>query len=107
MDACFGTACKSLQTGRPRFGTECESMFVFIASGELGHQFHVMDEEAVLLSLDHPFASERRFASLLVRDNALAESLTAGFEGLWQQALKNLREVRLLPRRDSVSSPPT
>ena len=76
-------------------------------SGELGHQFHVMDEETVLLSLDHPFASERRFASLLVRDNALAESLTAGFEGLWQQALRNLREVRLLPRRDSMRSPPT
>lgn len=73
-------------------------------SGELGHQFHVMDEETVLLSLDHPFASERRFASLLVRDSALAESLAAGFETLWEQALRNLREVRLLPRRDSAPS---
>ena len=76
-------------------------------SGELGHQFHVMDEETVLLSLDHPFASERRFASLLVRDNALADSLTAGFEALWRKALKNLREVRLMPWRDSVTSRPT
>jgi HTH-type transcriptional regulator, sugar sensing transcriptional regulator len=76
-------------------------------SGELGHQFHVMDEETVLLSLDHPFASERRFASLLVRDKALADSLTAGFEALWRRALKDLREVRLLPRRDSARPQPT
>ena len=69
-------------------------------SGELGHQFHVMDEETVLLSLDHPFASERRFASLFVRDKELADSLTAGFEALWRRALKSLREVRLLPRRE-------
>lgn len=73
-------------------------------SGELGHQFHVMDEDTVLLSLDHPFASERRFASLLIRDSALVESLAAGFEALWEQALRNLREVRLLPRRDSAPS---
>ena len=73
-------------------------------SGELGHQFHVMDDDIVLLSLDHPFASERRFASLLVRDSALAESLVAGFEALWDQALRNLREVRLLPRRVSAAS---
>ncbi len=54
--------------------------------------------------MSFPFAPERRFASLLVRDTALAESLTAGFEALWRKALRNLREVRLLPRRDSAMS---
>jgi HTH-type transcriptional regulator, sugar sensing transcriptional regulator len=68
-------------------------------SGELGHPFHVMDEDTVVLSLDHPFVPEGRFASLLVRDRALADSLAEGFDALWQRALKDLREVRLLPRR--------
>jgi hypothetical protein len=40
----------------------------------------------------------RRFASLLVRDRALAQSLADGFEALWQKALKSLGEVRFLPR---------
>lgn len=68
-------------------------------SGELGHPFHVVDEEMVILSLDHPFVPEGRFASLLVRDRALADSLAQGFEALWQKALKDLGEVRFLPRR--------
>lgn len=68
-------------------------------SGELGHPFHVVDEDMVILSLDHPFVPEGRFASLLVRDGALADSLAQGFEALWQKALKDLGEVRFLPRR--------
>ena len=36
-------------------------------SGELGHPFHVVDDDTVVLPLDHPFVKEGRFASLLVR----------------------------------------
>jgi sugar-specific transcriptional regulator TrmB len=68
-------------------------------SGELGHPFHVVDEDSVILSLDHPFVPEGRFASLLVRDRALADSLAQGFDALWQKALRDLGEVRFLPRR--------
>jgi hypothetical protein len=68
-------------------------------SGELGHPFHVIDEETVILSLDHPFVPEGRFASLLVRDRGLAESLASGFETLWEKALRDLREIRFHPRR--------
>ena len=67
-------------------------------SGELGHPFHVVDEEVVILSLDHPFVPEGRFASLLVRDRSLAESLEQGFETLWQKALRDLREIKFYPR---------
>ena len=68
-------------------------------SGEMGHPFHVIDGETVILSLDHPFVPEGRFASLLVTDRALAESLSTGFEALWQKAMRDLREVKLSPRR--------
>ncbi len=54
-------------------------------SGEMGHPFHVLDDETVILSLDHPFVPEGRFASLLVQDRELAASLTQGFETLWQR----------------------
>lgn len=67
-------------------------------SGEMGHPFHVIDGETVILSLDHPFVPEGRFASLLVSDRSLAASLGTGFESLWQKGLKDLREVRLHPR---------
>ena len=67
-------------------------------SGELGHPFHVIDEDLVVLSLDHPFVAEGRFASLLVRDAALAQSLAEGFEALWQKALRDLREISIDPR---------
>ena len=67
-------------------------------SGEIGRPFHVMDDETVILSLDHPFAAETRFASLLVRDRALAASLSEGFENLWREAMRDLREVRMRPR---------
>ena len=66
-------------------------------SGEMGHPFHVIDDEAVILSLDHPFVAEGRFASLLVRDRPLAESLIQGFDALWERALRDLREVRFMP----------
>jgi hypothetical protein len=44
--------------------------------------FHVVDDETVVLPLDHPFVKEGRFASLLVRDRELAESLSEGFQEL-------------------------
>ena len=68
-------------------------------SGELGHPFHVLDDDAVILSLDHPFVPEGRFASLMVRDLGLAEKLASGFEGLWNEAMHDLREIRFDPRR--------
>jgi predicted dithiol-disulfide oxidoreductase (DUF899 family) len=67
-------------------------------SGELGHPFHVVDDETVVLPLDHPFVKEGRFASLLVRDRELADSLAEGFQELWRKAMKNLREVQVDPR---------
>jgi hypothetical protein len=71
-------------------------------SGELGHPFHVMDEDTVILSLDHPFVPEGRFASLLVRERTLAESLAQGFETLWERTLRDLRELRFFPRGGSA-----
>src|SRR5712692_5786011 len=62
-------------------------------SGELGHPFHVVDDDLVILSLDHPFIPEGRFASLLVRDQELAQKLAEGFQKLWSKAMRNLREI--------------
>lgn len=73
-------------------------------SGELGHPFHVVDEELVILPLDHPFVPEGRFASLLVRDRDLAQNLAQGFEGLWRKAMKSLQEINFDPRRPSSES---
>jgi HTH-type transcriptional regulator, sugar sensing transcriptional regulator len=70
-------------------------------SGELGHPFHVVDEDTVVLPLDHPFVPESRFASLLIRDRELAQKLAAGFEGLWRKAMRSLQEVDFDPRRPS------
>jgi hypothetical protein len=67
-------------------------------SGELGHPFHVVDDETVVLPLDHPFVKEGRFASLLVRDRELADSLAEGFLELWSKAMRNLREIQVDPR---------
>jgi hypothetical protein len=67
-------------------------------SGELGHPFHVVDEDTVVLPLDHPFVREGRFASLLVRDRELADSLAGGFQELWRKAMRSLREVSADPR---------
>lgn len=68
-------------------------------SGELGHPFHVIDDDSVILSLDHPFVPEGRFASLLVRDRALAGSLAEGFDALWERAMRDLAEIRMFPSR--------
>ena len=67
-------------------------------SGELGHPFHVVDDDTVVLPLDHPFVKEGRFASLLVRDRELADSLAEGFQELWRKAMKSLREIQVDPR---------
>ncbi|MDC8013696.1 TrmB family transcriptional regulator [Tahibacter soli] len=67
-------------------------------SGEIGHPFHVVDDDTVILALDHPFVGEGRFASLLVQDRALAGQLIEGFDALWTRALKDLREIRAWPR---------
>ncbi|MCC6538801.1 MAG: hypothetical protein IT162_14700 [Bryobacterales bacterium] len=67
-------------------------------SGEMGHPFHVVDEELVILSVDHPFVEGGRVASLLIRDRALAQRLSAGFEALWTKAMKSLREISFHPQ---------
>jgi sugar-specific transcriptional regulator TrmB len=74
-------------------------------SGELGHPFHVIDQEAVILSLDHPFVPDGRFASLLVHDRALAESLAQGFDALWERAMRDLAEIRFHPHASRESRP--
>src|SRR4030095_10192772 len=60
-------------------------------SGELGHPFHVVDDDTVIVPLDHPFVAEGRFASRLIRDRELAESLAEGFQTLWKKAMRSLR----------------
>ena len=67
-------------------------------SGELGHPFHVVDDEIVILCLDHPFIPEGRFASLLVRDKELARQLADGFKELWSKAMRDLREIDFHPQ---------
>ena len=59
--------------------------------------FHVVDEEVVILSVDHPFVPEGRVASLMVRDAALAKRLAEGFETLWAKAVRSLREIAFQP----------
>lgn len=66
-------------------------------SGELGHPFHVVDDDTLILSLDHPFIPEGRFASLLVRDKELVQRLGDGFETLWSKAMRDLREIDFHP----------
>ncbi len=68
-------------------------------SGEFGHPFHVVDEELVILSVDHPFVPQGRVASLMVRDAALAQRLAHGFETLWLKAMRNLREIAFQPAK--------
>lgn len=68
-------------------------------SGEMGHPFHVIDNEIVILCLDHPFISDGRFASLLVRDEELAGQLADGFKKLWAKAMRDIREIDFHPRR--------
>lgn len=67
-------------------------------SAELGHPFHVVDDDTVVLPLDHPFVREGRFASLLIRDRELADNLVEGFQELWRKAMRHLREIAVDPR---------
>ncbi len=73
-------------------------------SGELGHPFHVVDQDLVVLPLDHPFVPEGWFASLLVRDEDLARNLAQGFEALWRKAMRSLQEITFDPRRPQEPS---
>lgn len=73
-------------------------------SSELGHPFHVIDDDIVILSLDHPFIPEGRFASLLVRDKELSQRLADGFESLWTKAMRDLREIDFHPGRPAKQS---
>jgi HTH-type transcriptional regulator, sugar sensing transcriptional regulator len=66
-------------------------------SGELGHPFHVIDDEIVILSVDHPFVPQGRVASLMISDTAFANRLSTGFETLWGKAMKSLREIAFQP----------
>jgi len=66
-------------------------------SGELGHPFHVIDDETVILCVDHPFVPQGRVASLMIRDAAFAQRLSSGFEMLWGKAMKSLREISFQP----------
>lgn len=66
-------------------------------SGELGHPFHVIDDETVILCVDHPFVPQGRVASLMIRDAAFAQRLSSGFETLWGKAMKSLREISFQP----------
>ena len=77
--------------------TDLEQVTGFRYSGELGHPFHVVDDDMVILCQDHPFISEGRFASILVRDRGLADKLAEGFEKLWNKAMRNLKEISFHP----------
>jgi hypothetical protein len=73
-----------------------------VVSGELGHPFHVVDDDIVVLSLDHPFVPEGRFASLLVRDEELVQKIAAGIEKLWIKAMRDLREIDFHPAVQNI-----
>lgn len=68
---------------------------------EIGHPFHLIDEEQVVLAVDHPFAGDGRLASLLVHDQGLAGELAGGFETLWARALPDLAQIRAWPTSGS------
>lgn len=66
-------------------------------AGVLGHPFHVVDEDLVVLSLDNAFLPERRFASIMIRNESLAGALKTGFDGLWSKAMRSLTEIDVHP----------
>jgi HTH-type transcriptional regulator, sugar sensing transcriptional regulator len=80
-----------------KYKTQMEHVTGVRYSGELGHPFHVVDDDVVILSLDHPFVPEGRFASLLVRDKELVQKLADGFQKLWSKAMRDLREIDFHP----------
>jgi sugar-specific transcriptional regulator TrmB len=97
----FGFSYRSapqLQAFLKRYRLELRRVTGVRYSGELGHPFHVIDEETVIVPLDHPFVREGRYASLLVRDKDLAQSITGGFHELWRKAMHDLREINFDPR---------
>jgi sugar-specific transcriptional regulator TrmB len=49
--------------------------------------FHVVDDEVVILGIDHPLARSVRVASLLIRDRGFARDLLDGFENVWAKAV--------------------
>lgn len=67
-------------------------------AGLLGHPFHVIDGETVILSLDNPFLADRRFGSVMMKSKELAQPLTEGFEQLWRKSMKSLQEINFDPR---------
>lgn len=67
-------------------------------AGLLGHPFHVVDGETVILSLDNPFLTDRRFGSVMMKSKELAQPLTKGFEELWRKSMKSLQEISFDPR---------
>lgn len=80
------------------FRSELRSTTGVRYAGLLGHPFHVVDAETVILSLDNPFLSERRFGSVMMKSKELAEPLTKGFEQLWKKSMLSLQEIQFDPR---------
>jgi hypothetical protein len=55
-----------------------------------------------LRSVETSALKEGRFASLLVGDRELADSLAEGFQELWRKAMRNLREIQVDPRGHKI-----
>jgi hypothetical protein len=49
--------------------------------------FHVVDDEVIILGIDHPLARGVRVASLLIRDRTFARDLLEGFDAVWEKAI--------------------
>lgn len=88
------------------FHVEVQSVTGIRFAGELGQPFHVADGETIILCLDNALLPERRFASLLIRNQELARVLTDGFERLWAKAMKSLREIDVHPDFGLISPTP-
>jgi sugar-specific transcriptional regulator TrmB len=84
-----------------RYKPYLESVTGIRYSGEFGHPFHVIDDDVVILCVDHPFVPDGRVASLMVRDAALAGRLADGFETLWTKAMRSLREISFQPQQST------
>lgn len=80
------------------YRTELRSTTGVRYAGLLGHPFHVVDGETVILSLDNPFLTDRRFGSVMMKSKELAQPLTRGFEELWRKSMKSLQEISFDPR---------
>lgn len=80
------------------FGSELRSATGVRYAGLMGHPFHVIDGETVILSLDNPFLPERRFSSLMIKSVELASPLCLGFDQLWKKSMKSLQEINFDPR---------